>query len=182
MEKNHNKLIFLSREKRKRKMLICQSNIDHVKCVDIIDFDHEECKMIQEMHKKLLNHAMHHNNSNEVGMVVELCNEWLYTLIKGTEDGISIKNVDAIKELMETSPRNSLLFFHNHPKNSLFSERDLDSFISSDAIKMISVIGNNGQLYFLVKLENFSKETALIKYDEIFNKIEDEKSKLCSYG
>ena len=30
--------------------------------------------------------------------------------------------------------KNSLLFFHNHPKNSCFSEKDLESFMISDAI------------------------------------------------
>lgn len=170
-----------SHTKRKRKMMINKDIIDSVKYVDVIDFDHEECEMIQGFHKTLLNHAMHHNNSNEVGMLVELCNDWSYIIVKGTEEVVLMKADDTAKELLETSPKNSLLFFHNHPKNSWFSEKDLDSFLSSDAIKMMSVVCNNGRLFFLVKLKNFNKEAALIMHDNIYNKVEDEESSVYEF-
>ncbi len=71
-------------------------------------------------------------------------------------------------KLFIEAPKNSLLFFHNHPKNTVLSERDLNTFLSSDSVKTVSVITNNGRQYFLTKTEGFEKEKALNEYDRIF--------------
>lgn len=42
----------------------------------------------------------------------------------------------------------------------------------SDSILMISVVCNNGILYFLTKTEFFEKEQAMIYYDSVFDSIE----------
>ena len=55
-------------------------------------------------------------------------------MINGTENGVTLKKDKAASNLICTAPKNSLLFFHNHPKNSCFSEKDLESFMISDAI------------------------------------------------
>ena len=93
---------------------------------------------------------MKNNNSNEVGMLVSLI-DWKYIVICGTENGISLGTVPQAKELVCTAPRNSLLFLHNHPKNSIFSETDLESFLTADSILMATVVCNNGKQYFLAK-------------------------------
>lgn len=73
---------------------------------------------------------------------------------------------------MEYAPKNSLLFLHNHPRNTCFSEIDLSSFMTADPIYMISVIGNNGRQYYLIKNEEFDKGKALQYYDELFENFE----------
>ena len=89
-----------------------------------------------------------------------------------TESGITLKIDEKAYNLLCTAPRNSLLFFHNHPRNSCFSERDLESFLTSDAIIMMSVVCNNGRLYYLRKMDTFDKYTALNYYDKIYEKTE----------
>ena len=83
-----------------------------------------------------------------------------------------MKKDKAASNLICTAPKNSLLFFHNHPKNSCFSEKDLESFMISDAIKMMSVVCNNGRLYYLIKMDTFDKCEALMHYETIYSKIE----------
>lgn len=165
-------IVFDSQSKRMTKMIINSDRINAIKKVEIPEFDDEEHHIIQNYHKNLLIHAMNKNNSNEVGMLVDL-RDWTSIIVDGTENGILLKTNERAKKLLNTAPINSLLFFHNHPKNSCFSERDLDSFITSDSIKMMSVICNNGRQYFLLKTEDFKKENALRKYNEIFLKNED---------
>jgi len=158
-------------QKRKTKLTITQESIDRVKLIDLDYFDHDECIIIQNLHKELLRLSMRNNDSNEVGILVNLC-DWSHIVIYGVENGITIKNVPCAKELMTTAPKNSLLFFHNHPNCSVISEKDLESFLISDSILMISVVCNNGRLYFLTKTEFFEKEQAMIYYDSVFDSIE----------
>lgn len=145
--------------------------LDNIKRIDIPDFDDEESEIIKELHKKLLKRSMNKNDSNEVGMLVNL-QDWTNIMINGTENGVTLKKDKAASNLICTAPKNSLLFFHNHPKNSCFSEKDLESFMISDAIKMMSVVCNNGRLYYLIKMDTFDKCEALMHYETIYSKIE----------
>ena len=111
------------------------------------------------------------NRSNEVGMLVNLQN-WSDIMVNGTENGVTLRNDTMAYDLLCTAPKNSLLFFHNHPKNSCFSERDLESFLTSDAILMMSVVCNNGRVYDLLKMDTFDKNTALFNYDKIYEETE----------
>ena len=135
------------------------------------DFDDEERDIIKELHRKLLKRSMNKNDSNEVGMLVNL-QDWTDIIVNGTEDGIRLKEDKKAFDLICTAPKNSLLFFHNHPKNSCFSERDLESFMTSDAIKMMSVVCNNGRLYYLIKMDTFDRCEALMYYEAIYSKTE----------
>lgn len=163
--------IFFQQKKRTTKLVITQRNIDAIKRINIPGFDDDEIDIIRDLHKKLLNRAMNKNKSNEVGMLVNL-QDWSDIMVDGTENGITLKNVTKAYELLCTAPKNSLLFFHNHPKNSCFSERDLESFLTSEAIIMMSVVCNNGRLYYLIKTNTFDKDIALFQYDRIYEETE----------
>ena len=164
--------IFFQQLKRKTKMFITQKNIDAIKRISIPGFDDEEIETIKELHKKLLKKSMNKNKSNEVGMLVNL-QDWSDIMITGTENGVTLKDNKTAYDLLCTAPKNSLLFFHNHPKNSCFSERDLESFLTSDAIVMISVVCNSGRLYYLLKMDTFDKNAALFYYDKIYEVTEN---------
>lgn len=153
-------------------MQITQVAIDNVKKINLNGFDKEEVQQIQMLHKELLRYSMKNNNSNEVGMLVSLI-DWKYIVICGTENGISLGTVPQAKELVCTAPRNSLLFLHNHPKNSIFSETDLESFLTADSILMATVVCNNGKQYFLAKTPLFDKYKALVYYDEVYELTEE---------
>lgn len=132
-------------------MQITQAVIDNVRKIKLNGFDKEELQQIQVLHKELLRYSMKNNNSsNEVGTFVSLI-DWKYIVICGTENGISLSTVPQAKELVCTAPRNSPLFLSNHPKNSIFSETDLESFLTADSILMATVVCNNGKQYFLAK-------------------------------
>lgn len=149
-------------------MQITQTVIDSLRKIKLDGFDEDELQKIQTLHKKLLKYSMKNNNSNEVGMLVNLT-DWKYIVILGTENGISLSTVPQAKELVCTAPRNSLLFLHNHPKNSIFSETDLESFLTADSILMATVVCNNGRQYFLIKTALFDKYKALVYYDEMYD-------------
>ncbi len=156
---------------KKIKQIISDEVINRVRCASIYEFDEEELLYIQQLHKKLLKHSKEKNNNNEVGILVDI-SDWSDILIKGNENSISMRHNPDAKLKMEYAPKNSLLFLHNHPRNTCFSEIDLSSFLTADPIYMMSVIGNNGRQFFLIKMEYFDKVCALEYYDELFEKSE----------
>ena len=163
--------IFFQQKKRTTKLIITWEIIDSIKRINIPGFDDDEIDIIRDLHKKLLIRSMNKNKSNEVGMLVNL-QDWSDIMVDGTENGVTLKNVTKAYELLCTAPKNSLLFFHNHPKNSCFSERDLESFLTSEAIIMMSVVCNNGRLYYLIKTNTFDQSIALFHYDRIYEETE----------
>ncbi len=154
-------------QKRKTKLIITSDIIEKIKILNLDYFDTDESILIRDLHKELLTLSMKNNNSDEVGMLINLI-DWSKTVIYGTQNGITFRNSAKAQDLMICAPKKSLLFFHNHPANSVFSEKDLESFLISDSILMMSVICNNGRQYFLTKSDSFEKEKALIYYDNIF--------------
>ena len=156
---------------RKTKLLINNDYISRVVTPKLDIFDEEECEKIKSLHKKLLEVSMNDNESNEVGFLVNLM-DWSYMPAFGGEKGITIKSNPAARELLITAPAHSLLFLHNHPRNSIFSEKDLNSFLTADAILMVTVVCNNGRTYYLIKSTEYNVGDALKYYDELFENIE----------
>lgn len=145
---------------RKTKLLITHESISRIFTPKLDLFDEDECKRIEALHKELLETAMRDNNSNEVGFLVNLV-DWSYLKTLGGEQGITIRSNPDAKELLITAPTHSLIFLHNHPRNSIFSERDLNSFLTADAILMVTVVCNNGRTYYLEKSANYNMDEAL---------------------
>ena len=101
------KKIFEQLQKRSVKMQITQKSIDKIKKISLREFDDEESGRIQLLHKELLRISMMDNDSNEIGMLVNLL-DWEYITVFGTENGISLAKVLDAKELVCTAPKNSL--------------------------------------------------------------------------
>jgi hypothetical protein len=157
-----------SQQSRSTKQYISKNIISNLHVVKIDGFDEKEILKINDIQKELLSKSKNNNNSDEVGILLNLI-DWTYVTIYGNSKGISLGTNSEAKFLLYTAPRNSLLFFHNHPKNSIFSERDIETFLTADGIMMVSVVCNNGRQFFLIKEKDFDKNFALQYYEMIFN-------------
>ena len=94
---------------------------------------------------------------------------------------IELKNVPEARDMFYTSPKNSLIFIHNHPKNSTFSEVDLKSFLAADSLLMMTVVCNNGRIYSLTKEEGFDDFEAISYYNSIFDSVNYEDSAVAEF-
>jgi hypothetical protein len=158
-----------SQQSRSNKQYISKDIISNLHIVKIDNFfDEKETLKINDIQKELLSKSKNNNNSDEVGILLSLI-DWTYITIYGNSEGISLSTNSKAKSILYTAPRNSLLFFHNHPKNSIFSERDIETFLTADGIMMVSVVCNNGRQFFLIKEKDFDKNFALQYYEMIFN-------------
>ena len=89
--------VYFQQKKRTTKMRINQENVDNIKRIKLPDFDDEERDTIQGLHKILLKRSMVKNNSNEVGMLVDL-RDWSHIMVNGTENGVTLKEDKTIWE------------------------------------------------------------------------------------
>lgn len=160
-----------SQQSRKKKQNITDETIQKMRVVEIEGFDREELEKINRLQKEVLCESEKNNKSNEVGILLNLL-DWTYVVVYGNETGISLRQNDKAKQLLLTAPTHSLVFLHNHPKNSGFSERDIETFLTADTILMMSVACNNGRQYFLKKEADFDKNYALQFYEKIFENTE----------
>jgi hypothetical protein len=160
-----------SQQSRKKKQNITDETIQKMRVVEIKGFDREELEKINRLQKEVLCESEKNNKSNEVGILLNLL-DWTYVVVYGNETGISLRQNDKAKRLLLMAPGHSLIFLHNHPKNSGFSERDIETFLTADTILMMSVACNNGRQYFLKKEADFDKNYALQFYEEIFENTE----------
>ena len=128
---------------------ITDSAINRVAKVDIPTYTGEQCEIIQQKHKELLQYSRDKNNNNEVAFALNGNFESL-TPILGDEEGVNLSSLQS-KGL-------NLTVMHNHPKNSSFSNQDINIFIDMDTIRTLTIIKNNGKMECITKLPGTSKE------------------------
>ena len=136
--------------------------------------DSEMNNLLYQHHKKLLEYAKSKNDSNEVGFFWDLNHYEKEPLkIKGQKNGFNMnENID-VKALVDSVHIMSVVVMHNHPRNGLFSSKDINTFADYDSIFMMTAVCNDGTIYMLKKEENFSPQ-ALKKYYEEGAKLSEE--------
>ena len=160
-------------KKRDRKIFITESAINKVDFVKPKDFSDTQASLMMSNNKELLNVAKNQNNSNEVLFIenLDFNNE---VRILGDEFVVSpAKNPFAVS-IIANAKRQSLVYLHNHPSTNTFSIGDIDTFVCERAIKAISVVTNQGEVYILNKLDNYSFDGTRKLLTEIYNSYPEE--------
>lgn len=160
---------FHQRKSRRTPTPITNETISRIAVASLFDNDTSKNERLYELHQILLTYAMQKNRHREVGLLWNLLND-SYILIKGSENGISLRENREASLLLNTPYDNSLVFLHNHPKNSIFSFMDLHSFCSYPSLAAITAICNDGRIHLLRKEINFNPDTVRIAYNEFLQK------------
>lgn len=113
---------------RNRPIAITDIAISKVPRTHLQGFNSEENRFIQEQHKRLLGTAKEYNDSNEVGILIDIIN-WDTWLIMGEKNNIEMKQNPAAYAAMVSHSKNTMMFMHNHPSTSIFSERISKLFV-----------------------------------------------------
>ena len=161
-------------KKRDHKIYITNAAIDKVKKVELSDFSDIQSENMQLKHKELLKIAKNKNDSNEVLLINDLSfkNE---VSILGSEFNVSPgKNPFAVSVIINAE-RQSLVYLHNHPSTNIFSIGDIDTFICEGAIKIMSVVTNQGKVYVMNKSAEYDYNKARMLMVKIYESFKDAK-------
>lgn len=144
-------------KKRDHKIYITDTAIERVDKVKPSDFSDMQADKMQQMHRKLLKIAKDENNSNEVLVITDL--DFVSEVaIKGGEFKVSPASNPFAVSVIAHSERQSLVYLHNHPSTNNFSVGDIDTFCCESAIKTMTVVTNQGEVYVLNKTGKYSFE------------------------
>lgn len=160
-------------KKRNHKIYITDTAIDKVGKVNLPDFSQEQIDDMQIKHKDLLRLAKEKNNSNEVLLIDDL-NLKSEVQIFGDEFVVSPAQNPFAVSVIGNAKRRSLIYMHNHPSTNNFSVADLDTFICEGAIKAMSVVTNQGEVYILNKKSEYEYNKARNLMAEVFNSFDGE--------
>ena len=108
------------------------------------------------LHKKLLSISKNKNKSQEVGIFWNLANPNEYYTILGSMNGINMNDKNEVKQLVTYGSICSIAVLHNHPRNGLFSSKDIHSFADYDSIYLMTAVCNDGTIYMMRKEQNFN--------------------------
>lgn len=144
-------------KKRDRKIYITDIAIERVGRVQLSDFSEEQILTMQERHKALLKIAKDKNDSNEVLMICDSKFE-KQVVVLGTEHTVTPGSDPNAVSLVANSPPHSLVYMHNHPSTNTFSAADIDTFVCDRAIKAMSVVTNQGEVYVINKTAGYDFE------------------------
>ena len=118
-----------------------------------------------KLHKELLRIAKNKNDSNEVGILWNIMTDE-YVIERGNDTGINMRNNTKMMRMLDESYCNSLVFIHNHPRNSCFSFVDLKSFCDYDALIAMTAVCNDGRIHIMRKEADFNPNTISVEYNE----------------
>lgn len=155
---------FSQRKASRNVTLITDAVIDRITKTEIFE-DNVLDNKLYNLHRKLLWYAKENNGSREVGILWNYITDD-YTIAVGTDSSINMNESPKMIEMMLKSYNNSLIFMHNHPKNSTFSYRDLMSFCDYAPILAMTAVCNDGRIHVMKKESNFDARNIKIEYNK----------------
>lgn len=150
---------------------IQQRNIDSIRRVNFINDANVNIRL-QLLCKDVLTMSMNRADGfkyDEVGILVSILGKYKSNPMWGYNGIIDISNPE-YQEAIITNEKNSLAFIHNHPDNSIISYGDLINLITTDSIKIVIAVANNGNISYAHRM--YADDGFYIKlYRNIQNKI-----------
>jgi hypothetical protein len=153
-------------KKRNRPIKITDIAIMKVPRIKLQGFTPDDNRFIQDQHKLLLTIAKEDNDSNEVGILVDIIN-WDTWIIKGNGNEVETRDNPEAYKALKSYRKNQLLFMHNHPSTGTFSGTDFKTFCNNNSLFIITVVGNDGNVRALTKENKFNSENALLYYNNL---------------
>ena len=146
-------------KKRDHKIIITDVAIDKVSDVKLSDFSDGQQAEMTKRHKELLRVSHERNNDNEV-LFIDDVNFAGEVCVLGGEFKVSPASNPFAVSVISNAQRQSLIYMHNHPSTNNFSVGDVDTFICEGAIKTMSVVTNQGNVYVFNKTKDYTYEKA----------------------
>ena len=149
-------------QRGKGKYAITEVAISKIPYVVYPDLSNNDNLIIHELAEKVLQYAKDKNDSSEVAITYDLDNrldisEGVKPIMDkagvcyGTCDEMDLFSDPQTMRIVLGARSIAVINIHNHPSCSSFSTVDISSFLRETAIKLMIVIGNNGELYYLSK-------------------------------
>ena len=116
---------------------------------------------------KVLYYALNKNNCNEVAIVYAINSHEEGNIIKGTQSNTDLESDTKTQELLNRKDDKVCVLVHNHPTDSPFLIEDYSEFLLYGKLKVMVVVTNSGEQYYMTKTEYYDRSAAVKKLIEI---------------
>lgn len=155
-----NRILELNQKNRGKKVMITDQAIQKVRAVSFDRIDEATASFIQATHQELLRFSRAENFSDEVVCAIDLRSNTRLHFIKGSRDTVDPEADAQYYHALHTAPQKSLVICHNHPGLSYFSLNDIAFFMSYDSVKTMTIVTNQGHVWYISKTSAFNRRTA----------------------
>lgn len=160
-------------KKRAHKIMITDEAIKRIPFIQYKEIPEEEYPIIQMLAKKVLQLSKDENESNEVAITYSMDNtvgendaEKCFGVDFGDNHSADPMRDSYSYHLICGNKKCVVISLHNHPSISKISLVDVRFFLEHSSIKLLIVVTNLGNIYYLVKTGNFNRKAAINLFNE----------------
>lgn len=133
----------------------------------IDEIGEDESFYLYQKCQSILYYALNQNDCNEVAFVYAINSHEEGNMIKGSQTNTDLESDTKTYELLNRRDDKVCILVHNHPTDSAFSIEDYSEFLLYGKLKVMVVVTNSGEQYYMTKTECFDRNTAVKKLIEI---------------
>lgn len=155
-------------KKRDHKIMITDEAINKVPRIQYKHIPEVEYDTLWDLAKNVLRILKEENSSNEVALTYTLAHremmergEKYIGISLGTEHDVDPLSTTTAYHLVSSAKDCVVIVLHNHPSLSKFSLSDILFLLKYEAIKMLVVVTNLGNVSYLVKNEKYNYQEAI---------------------
>ena len=151
----------------RKKQFINEASLLRLRPYIIDEIGEDESFYLYQKCQSILYYALNHNNCNEVALVYSINSHEEGNMIKGTQTNTDLESDTKTYELLNRKDDKVCILVHNHPTDSSFSIEDYSEFLLYGKLKIMVVVTNSGEQYYMTKTEYFKRNAAVKKLIEI---------------
>jgi hypothetical protein len=165
-----------------QKQFINEASILRLRPHVIEEIGDDESFYLYQKCQSIMYEAFSKNNSNEVALVYALESHEEGGLIFGTQTGADLESDTKTQQLLNRDDGAVCVLLHNHPTDFAFSIEDYAEFMLYAKLKVMVVVTNSGEQYFMTKTEYYDRVAASKKIIEITKKYDHNKDGYLTRG
>jgi len=150
-----------------KKQFINEASLLRLRPYIIDEIGEDESFYLYQKCQSILYYALNHNNCNEVALVYSINSHEEGNMIKGSQTNTDLESDTKTYELLNRNDNKVCVLVHNHPTDSAFSIEDYSEFLLYGKLKIMVVVTNSGEQYYMTKTEYFDRNAAVKKLIEI---------------
>lgn len=164
----------LQQFKKDHKVNITDMAINKIPFVKFHILSEEQNYRLFEFEHEVLKISANTNNSNEVAITCAFVDSVQpeYSVVLGTEYEINLLADPETYHLLRSPGFNKIVVnIHNHPSCSIFSVFDIMFFLTETNLRLIVLLSNKGQLFYMLKTDNYRHSECRALFMEIVEKV-----------
>lgn len=159
-------------KKRDHKIMITDEAIEKVPHICYKGIPENEYDIIQELARAVLRLSKDKNDSNEISITYRMgtmgvdAEDEIFGVSFGDEHSVDPLQDALSYHILMSSLECVVISLHNHPSASKISLEDVRFFLEYENVKMMVIVTNLGNIFYMTKGDRYDRSVAIKIYNE----------------